>query len=121
MGFSSKRISDPAVAGNTLDCLAVSLQDSAYGSKGTKTFSQVTVGTTAVQLAAANTARKNLVIVNGGTATIYLGKDGSVTATGATGGIPLPANASLVDENSTDAWFAVSGTAGQDVRVLQVA
>ena len=123
MGYSTKRVFAASDTGQTnpMDALTVSIVDSAFGTKGTKTIAQATVGTSAVQLAAASTSRKNVVIVNAGTATIYLGKDNTVTATGATGGIPLPAGATLTDENTTDAWWAISGTAGQDVRVLTVA
>ena len=78
----------------------------------------VSVGTTATLLFAANTARKVAYIVNNSAQVVYVGGNVAVSTSG---GIPLAANAILVDADSISAWYAivVSGTA--DVRVMEVA
>ena len=78
----------------------------------------VTVGTSAVQLAAVDGARQGIIVENNGTVPIYLGGDNAVTVGGATGGIPVAAGAAFTDSTCTGALWAISGTAGQDVRVM---
>jgi len=75
----------------------------------------VTVGTSATLLAAANSSRQALTIMNNGTATIYLGGSGVTTASG----LPVTAGQGFVVEGTTAALYAISGTAGQDVRVME--
>lgn len=84
---------------------------------GDKAFSTAAPGTTATLLLAANPARATAMLVNNGTATVFLGKDATVTTTT---GIPLAAGASLVDDRSSDAWYGILATGTGDVRVLEV-
>lgn len=74
----------------------------------------VTVGTSQAILAAASTGRKELRIQNLGTVDVYIGETGVTTATG----IKLaPGQTHFEDTAPEAAWYAISGTAGQDVRV----
>ena len=76
-------------------------------------YQAISVGTVAVQLAAANTS--TVAIANNGTASIYLGTDASVTTAS---GFPLAAGAQI--SFSITAMFSIYAisTATQDVRVL---
>lgn len=76
----------------------------------------VSVGTTAVKLLDANTDRTGWKVANNGAETIYIGSDGAVTVAD---GDPLPAGA-VTGFDDTDAVYAISGTAGQDVRITEV-
>lgn len=83
----------------------------------------VTVGVAAGVLVAGETGvpdRKSVTIVNNGSATIYIGKAGVTVAAGSNlGGLPLAPGASLtLDRAPQGDIYAISGTAGQDVRVL---
>jgi hypothetical protein len=49
----------------------------------------VTVSTSAVQVLASNTSAKSRIITNNGISSVYLGRDGTVTTSGATMGILL--------------------------------
>lgn len=72
----------------------------------------VSVGTSATRVVAGRSQRKSLVVQNLGAAAVYVGGPGVTVA----GGMQVPANGSLeVDGLSGDLW-AISGTAGQDVR-----
>lgn len=86
--------------------------------KGNKTFGQVSVGTSAVQLLAANAARIHATIRNNGSSVVYLGKDNTVTTAN---GLPLNPGDVYEDDSSTDAWFAISAASGVDVRTLEIA
>jgi len=84
---------------------------------GTRTQTAVTVATTATLLQAENSARCKLVIANNSTAPIYVGGASVTTATG----IPIAAGASLVDDASEDAWYAIVAVGTADVRVEETA
>jgi hypothetical protein len=76
----------------------------------------VIVGTSAVQVAASNSSRQSVIVQNLGSAAIFVGFSSGVTV--ANGARILPGE-SYVCDKTTSAIFAISGTAGQDVRVLQ--
>lgn len=78
------------------------------------------VGVTAVELCATPlSGRKTVLIVNNGTKSIFLGESNAVTTSS---GIEIPQHASMEFEfgEILDIW-AISGTAGQDVRVMEAA
>lgn len=78
---------------------------------------QVTVGPAAVLVRAARDSRVSVLVVNNGTAVVYLGKDVNVSvAPGPDAGIPLAVGASFEERDYTGDIYAISGTAGQDVR-----
>lgn len=81
--------------------------------------SVATVGTSAVELAATPlTNRKKIVIQNNGSKAIYIGATGVTTATG----ICIPKGASYSEDWGPNVdIFAISSTAGQNVRVMEVA
>ena len=88
-----------------------------FGAATKGTAAAVSVGVGATLVLAANNLRKSALIVNAeatGGQTVYLGKSGVTTASG----IPLSPGASLTDNASTDAWYAIAG-ATADVRVLE--
>ena len=72
----------------------------------------------ATEVLAANAGRKSALIVNYSTGTVFVGPSGITTATGT----PLAAGASLADDASTDAWYAIcdTGVTG-DLRITEVA
>ena len=82
----------------------------------TRSHSNETVGTAAVQLLAGNTSRKGWKVVNNGTVPIYLGSDNPVTTAN---GEPLAVGAAAGWDDQDELW-AISGTAGQDVRVTEI-
>jgi hypothetical protein len=88
--------------------------------KGTGVPSNVTVGTSPVMLVQPNVNRGSLIIQNQGSVTVYLGIDSTVSATGSTRGYALFAGATFTDDATAGAWWAVSGTAGQIVNLLEV-
>lgn len=80
---------------------------------------QVTVGTTAGQLAAARTGapgtgRVSITVINNGTVPIFVGISGVLTTTG----LQVPAG-DAITINTTAAVFAISGSTGQSVGVLE--
>lgn len=78
----------------------------------------VSVGVAATLLAAANSARKGLRFFNAGAADVYLGGGGITTANGV---LKLtPGSTYLEQEAAPAAWYGISGTAGQSVRVQEV-
>lgn len=78
----------------------------------------VTVGVAAVALTTADSTRKGLRVYNAGTADIYIGGSGVTTANGT---IKIPAGALWTEsEAAPAAWYGISGTAGQSVRVQEV-
>lgn len=78
----------------------------------------VVVGVAAVMLASANGDRKSVRVFNNGAADIYLGSGGVTTANGA---VRLkPGDVWVEDDGAAAAWYGISGTAGQDVRVQEV-
>lgn len=79
-----------------------------------------TVGTSAVELASSPLAnRKKIIVQNNGSKAIYLGGANTVTTSN---GICIPKGASFELDwgPNVDLW-AISGTAGQDIRVMEVA
>lgn len=82
-----------------------------------KTLSTGAPTTTAGQIVAANTARNQVRIKNThASAIVYLGKDATVTAAN---GYPLAVGEELIDEISTDAWFAIMAAGTGAVHVIE--
>lgn len=79
------------------------------------TAAAVTVGTSAVVVAAANVDRRSVLIVNNAANVIYVGPAGVTTATG----VPVAAGGGALTLNTTAAIYAIAGSAGNNVRVLQ--
>lgn len=79
------------------------------------TSSAVSVGTAAVQIATALSARKSLIIQNLGASDIFVGGAGVTTATGIK---VAGSGGSLALDKQTGAVYAISASAGQDVRVM---
>lgn len=80
--------------------------------------SAITVGVAAAPLAAVNGDRKSLRVFNNGAADVYLGGAGVTTANGA---VRLKSGDTWVeDDGAAAAWYGISGTAGQDVRVQEI-
>jgi hypothetical protein len=71
-----------------------------------------TVNTTAVEVLPANADRTSWLVHNNGNVDIFLGSDNTVTAAN---GMPVPAGGKVGDVDGGAVW-AISGTAGQDVR-----
>jgi hypothetical protein len=75
----------------------------------------VTVGTSAVALAAASSGRHSVTVQNLGGADIYVGPSGVTTSSG----LKIEANGGAVTlDKQTAAIYGISGSAGNDVRVL---
>lgn len=81
------------------------------------TWGNVTIGTSAAVIKAANVDRFGIAVFNLGSATVYLGKDNTVTVAA---GFPLLSNQGLYFDGYTGALWGISGTASQDVRYLEV-
>lgn len=79
------------------------------------TVTNATVGTSSAELVAANPQRVSVAVYNNGTATIYL--DNSTAS--APGSWPVPAGTVYENDHYVGAINAISGTAGQDVRVWE--
>lgn len=80
--------------------------------------SAVTVGTSEVLLFSADSDGSEVSIHNNGAATVFIGPSGLSTASG----FPVVAGGSgVADLAAGDKLFAISGTAGQDVRVFTAA
>lgn len=89
----------------------------AWSQGTTLASSAVTVGTTAVSLAAADTTRRAITIVNtSASATLYVGASGITTSTGAP---ILPSASGTFSSSAGAAWFGIASAAGTDVRVLE--
>lgn len=84
---------------------------------GTKTFTTAAPTSSGAQALAANEARVKAVIVNNGGNTVFLGKDNTVTTSN---GLALAAGATLEDDVSSDAWFAVVVSGTGDLRICEV-
>ena len=80
-----------------------------YQTTSTGTTGQVTVGTTATLVAAANSNRRALIIVNNSGNSVYIGIDNTVTTTT---GVELPTgavlNVSRLFEGYTGAIYAIA-------------
>lgn len=79
--------------------------------------STVSVGTSATQLVAASAGRKSVRFENSGTVNVYLGPAGVTTSNGLT---LLPGEIWIETEGAAAAWYAISGSAAQTVRVQEV-
>lgn len=78
----------------------------------------VTVGTSATSLLAALATRKAAHFYNAGSVDVYLGGAGVTTANGV---IKIAPGQSWLDDNgAAAAWYGVSGTAGQSIRIMEV-
>lgn len=78
----------------------------------------VSVGAAATALVAAATARRGLRFYNAGTADVWLGGAGVTTANGC---IKIgPGQTWIEDDAPGAAWYGVSGTAGQNVRIQEL-
>lgn len=87
------------------------------------TYGSVSVGVTATLVLAANASRLSAVIVNNGSATMYFGTSSSVivgSAGTALSGIPIPVGGSITFETYTGNIYAISGSAAQDARYLEL-
>lgn len=102
----------PADATNGLDVDVTRLP------KGSKTLTDPAPTSTAASVLAANTSRKSATIHNAGTMTVYLGKDNTVTTSN---GFPLGVGATLADDVTTDAWWAITASGTGDLRIIEVA
>jgi hypothetical protein len=80
----------------------------------TVTAATVTVGTSAVSVAAASPTRQSVTIQNLGAADIFIGPSGVTTANG----LRVASGEALTLDKQTAQLFAISGAAGNDVRVL---
>jgi hypothetical protein len=78
----------------------------------------VTVGTAATLLCDADTTRMGVRFFNGGSANVYLGGAGVTTNNGAI--VITPGSIWIEDNAAPGAWYGISGTAGQSVRVQEV-
>ena len=81
-------------------------------------ISRVTVGTSAVQLLAANGNRKAYVIVNRGTGNIFLGSNNSVLTT--TGFQVEPGQAFSAEDDPSDEIWAIASVAGQVIHISEI-
>lgn len=79
----------------------------------------VSIGVAATAIVAASAARKGLRFTNAGTADIYLG-GAAVTVAG--GAIKIaPGQSWLENEAAPAAWFGISGTAAQSLKIQELA
>lgn len=80
-------------------------------------YAAVTMGVAAAVIKAANADRFGIAVFNLGSATVYLGYDNTVAVAA---GFPLLSNQGLYFDGYTGALWGISGTAGQNVRYLEV-
>lgn len=85
--------------------------------RGVKAFTQASPTTSATLLLAANNGRVKALLANAGSATVYLGKDNTVTPST---GLPLVAGAIYEDEASLDAWYGILAAGTGDVRIVEI-
>jgi hypothetical protein len=83
-----------------------------------KTLTTAAPTNTAALVLAANPERQGALIYNNGSQTVYLGKDATVTTAN---GMPLPSGASLADDRSADAYWAIVASGTGDLRIIEVA
>lgn len=105
-------------SGNVIGTATHPLISSDEPAKGTRTFSTAAPTNSAAQALAANTSRKEALIYNNGTMTVYLGKDNTVTTSN---GLPLAPGATLRDDRATGAWWAIVASGTGDLRIVEVA
>lgn len=77
----------------------------------------VTVTTTATLVVAANNGRIAITIWNFGSATIYWGKDASVTTAN---GVPIPANGSVEERDYLGPVYAIAASGTVNTRYWEV-
>jgi hypothetical protein len=87
-------------------------------SQNTKTFSTAAPTSAAALALAANADRERALIYNNGSQTVYLGKDATVTTAN---GLPLVSGASLEDDRTADAWWAIVASGTGDLRIVEIA
>lgn len=80
-------------------------------------FNSVSVGTTPVEVAAANGMRRSLLIINRGFADIYLGNSSSVSPS--SGSIMLRPNENYSANGDWGAYWAVAASGSQQVDVAE--
>jgi hypothetical protein len=78
----------------------------------------VSVGVAATALVAADATRRSVRFFNAGTVAVYLGPAGVTTANGAV--MINPQQLWIETEAAAAAWYGISGTAGQSVRIQEV-
>lgn len=78
----------------------------------------VSVGVAATLVAAANANRRGLRLYNGGTVTVLLGGSGVSLANGVIQ--VAPGQTWVEDDAPAAAWYGISGTAGQSMRVQEL-
>jgi hypothetical protein len=83
----------------------------------TATNSNPTVGVASAAILNANPTRRQYIIYNNGSVNIYLGFG---TAAVVTNSLPVPPGGIFIDDVFTGVVNAISGTAGQDVRVVEM-
>ncbi len=115
-------VSDSVKVGDGTEFLAINTDGSIntkFAAPSNPQTSVSTVGTTAVEIAATPlTDRTRILVQNNGSKAIYIGEDNTVTTST---GICLPKGASMeLPYGETANIFAISGTAGQNVRVLEL-
>lgn len=87
------------------------------GNDGNPVVSEVTVGTSATKLCSSSSKRRSVLIVNNGTAVVFIAPDN----TAAPGhGVPLPQYGYLYDDSTLSAWWGVVSTGTGDIRILEV-
>lgn len=79
----------------------------------------VNVGTLSVQIAPANSNRTSITITNDSANILYIGKDATVTSSGATKGRAVAASGGTFTTNYTGAIFGVYGTSSAYVSYLE--
>lgn len=87
--------------------------------KGVRINSNVSVGTSATQLAFQNKNRKTISLQNNGAVTVFIG-DSTVANTGAARGYSLFAGATFTDNASDGEWWAIGASGTSIVNVLEV-
>lgn len=88
-------------------------------SKGNKRIvTPVLVTTSAVLLLDADANRISVLFSNNGAATLYLGKDATLTTSNA--GTFVASGANLPDSDSQDAWWGITSSGTADVRIIEV-
>lgn len=85
--------------------------------KGAPSVTVVFPTTSPTLLLAANADRKEALLVNNGTQTVYIYPGSSFTISGA---IPLVSNAAFTDDLTVGAWYGLVASATGDVRIIEV-
>lgn len=94
-----------------------------YGAQNSTPAKSVTVGTSAVRLDTGLANRRFIIIVNNGSSVIYVDASTSASSVTTSSGLPLAASggAMTLDVGPDLEVYAISGTAGQNVRVAEFA